>query len=258
MKTNFKDVAASQSIYVEELSVFLGIVAAYHEHARSFYYNVLFADHHCPECNGRLESAGPSKGICTSCGYRIDPTLHFQRSSCCQAALIRHRLHYGCRQCGATVPSRFLFDERIFDAEYFRERVAASRARRQRTIREMQNRLTAAHTSPLLLTDLPEINQICGLTDALNELLLRRDLDRGEQHEHDDSFEMEAYRRLVLSAVHGCILHFDAVPRVSKDARTDRARRFTTLIFMEHEREIALEQQDGDILVRAYAADTKG
>lgn len=258
MKTNFKDVAASQSIYVAELSVFLGIVVAYHEHARSFYYNVLFADHHCPECNGRLESAGPSKGICTSCGYRIDPTLHFQRSSCCQAALIRHRLHYGCRQCGATVPSRFLFDERIFDAGYFRERVSASRARRQRAISEMQNRLKAAHTPPLHLTDLPEIDQVFGLSDALNELLPQGGLVNSVQHEHDDAFEMGAYRSLVLSRVRECILHFDAIPRVCTDTRTDRARRFTTLIFMDHEREVVLEQQKGEILVREYAADTKG
>ena len=49
---------------------------------------------------------------------RIDLTATFQRSTCCQATLETRRQHYACSCCGQT-SSRFLFDERAFDSQYF-------------------------------------------------------------------------------------------------------------------------------------------
>ncbi|MBZ0148041.1 MAG: hypothetical protein K8F62_10940, partial [Pseudorhodoplanes sp.] len=226
--------------------------------ARKFYYNVLFAYYRCPKCRGRLTPEKPSEGLCTACGYRLDPTLHFQMSACCQASLVRRRLHYSCKACGAMVPSRFLFDERLFDNAYFRERVAASRERRNRAIETMQLRLMAARTPPLFLTSLPEPDDVKGLSDALDALVLRSCFEESEHHIRTDSFCMDEYRTLVLTHVRECILHFDAIPCICSDLRADRARRFTALVFMEHEREVALEQKGEDILVRAYAPDAKG
>lgn len=122
----------------------------------------------------------------------------------------------------------------------------------------MQMHLMAARTPPLFLTNVPEPGELEGLTDALDALVLQLCHGKFDHYPCAESFRMEEYRTLVLSRVRECILHFDAIPCICTDHRTDRVRRFTALVFMEHEREVALEQRGEDILVRAYAANTKG
>lgn len=257
MKTSLFAHVALRRAFWAQMEQFLDALDTFRGHARNFYYKVLFAYYRCPQCDGHLIAAQASEGLCTSCGYRLDPTLHFQASPCCHASLVRRRLHYACRQCGDIVPSRFHFDERIFDAAYFRERVAASREKRRRAIEIMQKQLMAARTPSLNLTNLPELGEVDGLTAALDALMLRPCLDEHELGPGTECFQMNEYRTLVLARVQECILHFDAIPNICPDHRTDRARRFTALVFMEHEHEVALEQRGEDILVRTHAANTE-
>ena len=51
---------------------------------------------------------------------------------------------------------------------------------------------------------------------------------------------------------------FSNFPALCEDVRVDRARRFVTLIYMEHEREVVLTQYGNDILVERHEADYEG
>jgi hypothetical protein len=95
-------------------------VMDFKELARQFFYEVILSSYPCPACGGRLHMTGTGECAC-SCGKILDPTLAFQKSSCCDAKLARKTFHYVCSRCHKTVPSRFLFDEKLFDREYFRE-----------------------------------------------------------------------------------------------------------------------------------------
>ena len=105
---------------IHQINGILEYVDAYKEKVRDFYFRVLLSQHACPTCGDALHMTGVSECSCRS-GHIFDPTVAFQPSPCCQARLIRKTFHYACSRCHKTVPSRFLFDERVFDAEYFRE-----------------------------------------------------------------------------------------------------------------------------------------
>ena len=100
--------------------------------ARDFYLKVMLSVHACEQCGGGLEMIGRSLCVCRACAARVDPTTEFQRSLCCAAVLVRKRSHYACSGCGRIAPSRFLFNERLFDEDYFREMMRSSRERARR------------------------------------------------------------------------------------------------------------------------------
>ncbi len=78
------------------LSPILRKVEAVTVQAREFYSQVLLSQHPCPACGGQLAMSDISQATCSQCGQVLDPTLNFQRSSCCVAALVRRQLHYAC------------------------------------------------------------------------------------------------------------------------------------------------------------------
>jgi hypothetical protein len=98
----------------------------YRERARSFFFEVVLSPYECPVCGGRLKMTGTSECKC-ACGNILDPTIAFQKSHCCGDNLVRKTFHYACRKCDKTTPSRFLFDETLFDAGYFRDMMRKSR-----------------------------------------------------------------------------------------------------------------------------------
>ena len=114
---------------VREILEAFGLVKKYKHHARDFYFDVLFSIYKCPACGGQLKMTEENNCFC-ACGNVIDPTLAFQKSACCGAGLVRKTFHYICLTCRKTVPSRFLFDERVFDKVYFREMMRKSRKRK--------------------------------------------------------------------------------------------------------------------------------
>ena len=93
-------------------------VAQYKAAARDYYYDVMLGNHLCPLCGEKLRMLEAGMAKCPS-GHELDPTAAFQKSGCCGAKLVRRSLHYACASCGKTVPSRFSFDERVFDKVYF-------------------------------------------------------------------------------------------------------------------------------------------
>ncbi|GMW04004.1 MAG: hypothetical protein AMXMBFR84_51380 [Candidatus Hydrogenedentota bacterium] len=194
---------------------------------------------------------------CKACRRMFDPTETFQRSQCCDARLKFRRRHYACAKCNAPQRSVFLFDEHLFDANYFRERVAESRKRRQQAETELRDMLLASRTPALAITELPGSDSIQGLDAALAQLLGtpgQRDSDVPAE----GAFRLDTYREWIRPRVQGCLVWFDAIPAMAADSRMDRVRRFTALVFMEHDREVFLEQRGEGILVRSYEAHAEG
>ena len=219
------------------------------QHARSYYFDVVMAEHTCPACAGRLAIIGPSKARCVSCGDTLDPTLTYQRSACCDSTLAFRRRHYACSSCENVVPSPFLFDEKLFDSGYFQIAMAESRERKRCAREELRLLLASSRSSDLPLTETPDIGAVPGLLDALADLLGNTKVCPDDRTLVRSDFRLEEYRAIVLRMIHEALVHFDAIPFVNDDSRIDRARRFTTLVFMEQAREIRLEQTQTGILV---------
>ncbi len=196
-----------------------------------------------------------SEGLCVCPrGHRLDPTEVFQRSQCCVERLVKRRFHYECQNCGLSNKSSFLFDERVFDAEYFREWMRE--ARREKRVRNEKIRLLLgdSRSDAIILNGMPNLDSIPGLGVALNDFVGGAPVS-DPAFESDDRFEFPHYKEAILSFLGGVSATFDTFPPLSTDLRRDRARRFVTLIYLEHEREVHLSQYGNDILVEAYAAD---
>ena len=196
--------------------------------------------------------AGVSRSQC-NCGLVFDPTIEFQKSSCCGARLIRRTCHYVCAKCRKAVPSRFLFDERIFSTEYFRQKMAESRESRQRKKEEIRRFLADSRSGALCLTDVPDLGSVPGLESALNAFVGSVPEMALANFWGADEFKLEDYRRHILDALPcGCLIRFEAIPALCKDRRLDRVRRFVTLIFMWQAMEVSLIQTDSAIVVERY------
>jgi len=227
----------------------------YKEKVKAFYFQVLLSQYECPSCGGELVMTGPSQCAC-ACGSVFDPTLIFQKSHCCAASLMRKTFHYACSRCHQTVPSRFLFDERLFDAAYFREMMKESRARAKRQKEEVRRLLAESRSGTLWLTEEPSIEAIPGLHEALNDFI------REGQGQYEFSpkagFRMEDYRDHILSVLGlGSRLFSDIAPMID-DSRRDRIWRFVTLTFMAQDRVVELTQYGADILVGRVSNEAYG
>ncbi len=230
----------------------------YRLRARHFYYCVVLSRHDCPRCGGRLASTGPSRAQCVCCAEIIDPSVHFQRSGCCNARLAFKRTHYACAHCGQIIRSEFLFDEHLIDTEYFREKMSEWRERKRRQREELRLLLAVSRSKDLVLAEIPDDGGLYGLFETLDEFVRGQQTQDEEPVRDEAAYRLEDYRQLILSRLAGAVLRFDAFPAIIENRRLDRVRRFSTLIFMEQFREIRLEQRGEDIWVMPYEADCEG
>ena len=145
-------------------------VEAYVERVRAFFHEVMLSGYACPVCGGALAMTAGSRCRCTSCGDAFDPTLAFQRCSACGGRPRLRISRYQCRGCGRDVLSRFVFDGVVFDREYFRQRMAESRQRKQER-REEVRALLAETRSEALDAPAADLHAVPGLIEALNGLV---------------------------------------------------------------------------------------
>ena len=146
-----------------------GIVELLVEHTRTFCYQVMLSAHGCPKCDGSLEMIGESRCRCRECQHEFDPTVQFQRCPACDGRLRLRICRYLCRDCGADVPSRFVFDGLVFDRAYFRRKMAESRARRRQERAERQQQVAESRSSPAVPSPM-DLGSVPGLLEALNSL----------------------------------------------------------------------------------------
>jgi len=133
-----------------------------------------------------------------------------------------------------------------------------SRERRHLEIEELRRRVAESRSGEWLVSDVPELDSIPGLADALDSLVETAvSLENGGFWD-DDPFVMDAYREVIWHGVCEDAVLFSQVPALNSDPRRDRARRFMTLVFMEQEREVDLAQYGNDLLVMRHEADAEG
>ena len=239
-----------RNLLVRRFRGVLGRIAGFKERAREYYFEVMLSAHQCPACGGRLRMTGQSRCAC-SCGNILDPTLAFQKSSCCGARLIRKTFHYACSKCHKTVPSRFLFDERLFDRAYFREMMQESRSRAKEKREEVRRLLAESRSGVLPLMEEPCIDSVPGLIKDLNDFIQEGSIAMGEfTFDPERSFRMDHYREHIQSILGWDSMLFSTMTPLTEDSHLDKIWRFITLIYMENDREVELTQHGSDLRVQ--------
>ena len=193
---------------------------------------------------------GQSQCSC-SCGNTLDPTLSFQKSTCCGARLVRKTFHYACSCCHNTVPSRFLFDEKLFDKAYFQEMMRDSRERAKRKKEEIRRFLAESRSSALQLMDGPLLESIPDLIQDLDDFIKEGALKVCHfPFDAQSEFSMGDYHNHIISVLGLDSMLFSDITPLTDDDRRDRVWRFITLIFMQNDREVELMQDGTDIWVQ--------
>lgn len=237
---------------VHQINGILEYVDSYKERVRDFYFQVLLSQHACPTCGATLQMTNISECTCRS-GHIFDPTVAFQPSPCCQVRLIRKTFHYSCSRCHKTVPSRFLFDERVFDAEYFREMMREHRDQAKSRREEIGRLLAESRSGTLHLMEEPRLDNLPDLLQDLNAFILSNPIQIcGDAFELKSDFNLAGYRSHILSLLGHHTLRFSEISPLVGDDRRDKIRRFITLVFMDNDREINLQQHGDDLLIRRW------
>ena len=227
-----------------------GRMADFKGRVRTFYFEVILSSYQCPECGGRLKMTGQSLCSC-SCGKTLDPTLEFQRSACCRTRLARRTYHYACSRCHEVVPSSFLFDERVFDKEYFREMMREHRSRAREEREKMKKLLAESRSGTLFLTEEPSLEALDCLGQDLDAFVQGYQYETGGSgFEAKSTVSMDQYRSHILSSLTSQSILFTDIAPVADDGRRDKAWRFITLVFMQNERMVDLIQEGDNIWVQ--------
>ncbi len=97
----------------------------------------------------------------------------------------------------------------------------------------------------------PELDTIPGLVSDLNEFIQGENLEFSDTvFENEDIFNIEKYWSHIQSMLGWNPVHFSEIPPLEDNHRRDRAYRFITLIYMQNDREVNLEQEDNDLFVQ--------
>jgi hypothetical protein len=233
-------------------------ISNFKERARSFYFDVILSPYRCPSCQGRLFMTGQSQCSC-SCGNHFDPTLAFEKSPCCEAQVTKRTFHYACTKCNRVVPSRFLFDERVFDREYFKEMMKKSRKKAKEKREEIRRLLAESRSSDLYLMEEPDLDSIPGLVNDLDDYISAgRAKQVNAALEAVSRFSMVDYRSHILSILGWGSVSFKDIQPLMNESRQDRVWRFITLVFMHHDGEVDLKQDGYDLWVRKIYHEADG
>lgn len=223
--------------------------------ARQFYYWAMLFGHRCPRCGQALRMMAEGRCRCGGCGHELDPTIVFQRCPNCGGVPALRIRRYQCRQCGHDIRSRFLFDGLVFDAEYFRVKMAQSR-RRKSEQRERVRQMLAESRSGVLSLGHADLHTVPGLADALNALTM--DTDGLSWVETRAEFSLRRYEDHVMAHTCDYPLSLTEIPPLGNDMRKDLIWRFIAVIFLAHTGMIRIWQEGHDVMVMRYETDREG
>ena len=230
-------------------------VARFAVHARVFWYDVMLAWHVCPTCGGSLTMIRDGACRCLACGAAFDPTVAFQQCPACGGRPRIRIRRYECSRCQAEIVSRFLFDGLVFDAAYFRERMAASRERKQEQ-RERVRLMLADCRSPAAEVGPVGLDGLAALQAALDELTSTAEPQAAAPRQSD--FDLRRYERHVQAHCMGRVVALTDIPPLIEDPRRDLIYRFIAVIFLAHTGVLAVWQEGSTIWVINHEVDREG
>jgi len=229
-------------------------VESFVEKAKKFFYSVMLFGHRCPKCNGLLIMVPEGRCKCVSCGNEFDPTVTFQRCSACGGTPILRLRRYQCNKCHSDIRSKFLFDGLMFNAEYFRQKVAESRQRKKEQ-RERIRKMLAESRSADLPLGVVDLTSVPGLVDTLNSLIT--DPDNSFTMQPRDEFDLKRYEKHIQAHIQDFPLTLDEIPPLNENLRKDLIWRFIAVIFMDHVGIVDVWQERQDVMVIKREANRK-
>lgn len=246
-------------LLMNQIEAFERAVARLVSLARQLFYELTLCTQLCPGCEGALVMVREGRCRCTACGKAMDPTETFQTCPACNGPVRLRVRRYACRRCGADVPSRFLFDGKVFDPEYFRRKMAESRERRLRLKRERSEQAPIQHErAPAVEPAIVDFQRDPTLVDLLDQLVGRASPDPYLAARAEKQFDLRVYQRHVLQHLRemtpGDETTLRSVPQLNdEDSRLERVRLFIALIFLRHAGAVTLRQaDDGQIWVSQH------
>ena len=230
-------------------------IAAFKENVRALFYLAVLLDHVCPACGGNVRMTREGRCGCERCRRTLDPTVIFQRCPRCDGTLRLNIRRYECRQCGFDVVSRYLFDGLVFDAEYFRRKMAEHREREARRYDELRE-LPLMNRSGAIDLGGYDLNEMPGLVDALDALVNAHiDHPSPEMRPH---FDLRKYQAHLLSCLDENQTSFDDVPVLTENRRQDRIGLFIAMIFLLQTGRVFAFQEKDNILLTLHDPHRKG
>jgi len=223
--------------------------------ASAYFYLVALSGHACPTCAGRLEMIGESRCRCAGCGAVFDPTVTFQLCPACGGKPRLRIRRYECSVCGADLPSRFVFDGLIFDAEYFRQKMAEHRQRKHE-LQERVRKMLAGTRSGAVVPGPLDFGAVPGLVEALNKLTAGNDVSLDWQPR--GNFDLARYETHIQACLGTDEMAFDDIPSLAEDRRLDRVWRFIAIIFLAHAGLVQVWQEGNTIMVMQGEIDREG
>ena len=214
--------------------------------AKQFYYLVMLFGCRCPKCNGSLAMIADGRCKCSSCSYEFDPTVEFQRCSACGGIPVLRVRRYSCKKCSGDIHSVFLFDSTVFDAGYFKQKMAESRPRKKQQRQRVREMLAECRSEPLAL-EAADLDSVPGLVEALNSLT--GGLEISVPVELKGKFDLNRYQSHVKSCLRNGPRSLRQIPPLIANLRMDLVWKFIAIIFLEHSRSVTIRQQGQTIWV---------
>lgn len=236
------------------LAILQGRIEALLSQVRELFYEVVLTGHRCPRCDGRLKMENEGRAVCEECDRVIDPTVAFQHCPQCEGSLQLVIRRYRCCRCGRDVPSRFLFEGKVFDADYFRRKMAESRRRRSEPEVRLRPKVVAA--SDTVNTGPADIDAVPGLGEALS--LLVGQPDPGWVEQARSRFDLAACEQHVLQHLDTEPVRLTDIPIMEDGSRRERIWIFIAVIFLSHAGRVETRQDDQIIWVTPHETHRKG
>lgn len=225
------------------------VVQRFFATAKQFYYLVMLSGCRCPKCNGPLAMIAEGRCMCDLCSYEFDPTVEFQRCSNCGGPPELRIRRYQCRKCGGDISSSFLFDGHVFDAGYFRRKMAESRQRKEQQRERVRKMLAECRSRPLTFEPL-DLDHVPGLVRALTGLT--GGLEVHVPLELEGEFDLNRYQTHIRSCLEAGPKALRQIPPLIEDLRLDLIWRFVAVIFLDHCRSVIIRQQGQTIWVMEF------
>lgn len=223
------------------------VVQNFFAKAKRFYYMVVLLGHRCCKCSGRLSMMAESRCLCQKCKLEFDPTVEFQRCCSCGGEPVLRVRRYYCRDCNEEVTSKFVFETLPFERQYFREKMAQSRKRKNEKLARVREMLSQSRSDSLTFGAV-DLDSVPGLLAALNSL--SQGIDEKMLIELKGKFDLDRYQSHIKAHIADFEIDLHHIPAIIENKRKDLIWRFIAAIFLEHECQIQIRQEDQTIWVR--------